>query len=77
MTLARRTIRSTAEPQGCASPEAEEGWDPYEVWYTRVLLPRRRAERAAGRPRPVEAVFPAIEAASEARLIAPPPPARA
>jgi hypothetical protein len=27
------------------------GWDPYEVWYTRVLLPRQRAEIALGQSR--------------------------
>jgi hypothetical protein len=77
VTLARRTLESTPDPQARAFPKAEGGWDPYEVWYTRVLLPRHRAELAAGRSRPVEAVFTAIEVASEARLIAPPAPARA
>jgi len=42
-----------------AQPSAEEatatGWDPYEVWRTRVLQPRldeqRSAETPAGQPR--------------------------
>ena len=33
-------------------PNAKAGWDPYEVWRTRVLLPP--VEQAAARPLAVE-----------------------
>jgi hypothetical protein len=56
MTLARRKIGSTPDPQGRALADHGAGWDPYEVWYTRVLLPRRRTELAAN-PSPIAAGF--------------------
>jgi adenine-specific DNA glycosylase len=28
----------------------EAGWDPYRVWYTRVMLPRSRVETTARTP---------------------------
>ena len=34
------------------APNAKAGWDPYEVWRTRVLLPP--VEQAAPRPLAVE-----------------------
>lgn len=30
------------------SPVASSAWEPYDVWCTRVLLPRRLAERDEG-----------------------------
>lgn len=42
-----------------ARPVDEQGWDPYQVWYTRVLLPRRSAERAASDARAIAAGPPA------------------
>lgn len=30
------------EPQSFPSRKEVQGWDPYEVWRTRVLLPRTR-----------------------------------
>lgn len=78
MTLARRTVGSAPEdPQGSAFANDEGGWDPYEVWYTRVLLPRRRAELAAANPRPIAAVCRAGDAPPAAALIAPPARTRA
>jgi hypothetical protein len=43
-----------------ASPKQAAGWDPFEVWRTRVLLPRLAEERqekaAAAPPAPVQLV---------------------
>lgn len=38
--------------------EAPGGWDPYEVWRTRVLLPRLepRAAQSTDRPKPISAL---------------------
>lgn len=42
--MAARVIRIPDLPERKESPEEPEtstaGWDPYEVWRTRVLLPR-------------------------------------
>lgn len=38
------------ETSAAESPAA--GWDPYEVWYTRVHLPRLERERAAAEQLP-------------------------
>lgn len=74
MTLARRTVGIAPEPHERALPDDEAGWDPYHVWYTRVLLPRHRAELAAGTARPIAAVARARDdgAATAATLLAPP-----
>lgn len=71
MTLARRTVGSAPDPHGRALAGDDGGWDPYEVWYTRVLLPRRRAELAAADPRPIAAILRAGDAPTAAAPIAP------
>ena len=56
-TAAGRTPVPAQAPLANAVPteparNAAAGWDPYEVWRTRVLLPR--VEDAAAAPRAVE-----------------------
>jgi hypothetical protein len=42
-----------ATPKAAAPKEATGGWDPYEVWRTRVLLPRLEPRlTSAERPAP-------------------------
>jgi hypothetical protein len=77
MTLARRTIGSAPDPHAPAFAPDDGGWDPYDVWYTRVLLPRRRAELAAANLRPIATACLASDATTEALLIAAVPPTRA
>ena len=50
-----------ASPSAASTPENQEpnhgesaGWDPYEVWRTRVLLPRLQESAAAEQPKKAE-----------------------
>lgn len=61
MTLATKKdlVLHNPTPTTPASKNAEAGWDPFEVWRTRVLLPRlaeAREEKAATTVAPVPLV---------------------
>ena len=54
MNTAARTAALIAIPAPArleTAKEAPGGWDPYEVWRTRVLLPRLEARVAPGTER--------------------------
>lgn len=38
------------------SPDGSGGWDPYEVWRTRVLLPRQLDSQTDAAPEPLPSV---------------------
>ncbi len=49
MTLAATNKNLVQTPTPSSTPAAQKpqlGWDPFEVWRTRVLLPRLAEERA-------------------------------
>ncbi len=56
MTLAatnKNLVPQTTTPSPTPAAKPPSGWDPFEVWRTRVLLPRlaeERAEKAATTP---------------------------
>jgi hypothetical protein len=39
-----------ASPNGRAPQSERPGWDPFEVWRTRVLLPRLEGDQDQGKP---------------------------
>lgn len=41
--------RAVGEVSAQRDAAPEDGWDPYGVWYTRVLLPRLRKAPVRGR----------------------------
>ena len=47
---ARNAVNVRNTPANADSPnqQAASGWDPYEVWRTRVLIPRLTEQRIAG-----------------------------
>jgi hypothetical protein len=48
-------LLTTTSPATPSSQKQPSGWDPFEVWRTRVLLPRladQREEKAAATPVP-------------------------
>ena len=50
----KNIVLHTAKPPSSQSPKV--GWDPFEVWRTRVLLPRlaeEREEKSATAPTPL------------------------
>jgi len=52
-TNAAKNAALNAEPPFArreTSQDSLHGWDPYEVWRTRVLLPRLEEQRLADRP---------------------------
>ena len=56
MTLATKKNLVLHHPTSTKPANAEAGWDPFEVWRTRVLLPRlteAREEKAATTVAPV------------------------
>jgi hypothetical protein len=60
MTLAATTnknlvLHATLAPAP-AAPKTQSGWDPFEVWRTRVLLPRLAEQRDNAPATPVPAV---------------------
>ncbi len=40
--------RNASTPAESPSQKPQGGWDPYEVWRTRVLIPRLAEQRVAG-----------------------------
>jgi len=57
MTLAATNknlvIQTSTASSTPAAPKPQSGWDPFEVWRTRVLLPRlaeERTDKAAATP---------------------------
>ena len=66
MTLApkKNLVLHKPTPTTPASKNAEAGWDPFEVWRTRVLLPRlaeEREDKAAVAPVPLVRRTPVVE----------------
>jgi hypothetical protein len=42
----------TSSPNGRAPKSERSGWDPFEVWRTRVLLPRLEGDQEQDKPAP-------------------------